>query len=74
VTDKEIKSTELGTPMDWAIAYGQLDAAKHLLSKGCKINAEVDEDSNIPPGICLAISTNNFEMCCFLLDNEPKCY
>jgi len=38
--DLELRSDDLGTPMDWAVAYGQLNAAKHLLSKGSKIVTE----------------------------------
>lgn len=71
--DLELRSDDLGTPMDWAVAYGQLNAAKHLLSKGSKIITE-NPSSNIPPGIHLAINTNNTELAHFLLDSEEKCY
>lgn len=72
-SDMEMRSVDLGSPMDWAIAYGQLNAAKYLLTKGAKITTE-NPSSNVPPGIHLAINTNNNELAHFLLESEEKCY
>lgn len=71
--DINLSSDDLGTPLNWAIAYGQANAAKHLISKGAVISAE-STNSNVPPGIHLAISSNNMEIANFLLDKEEKCY
>jgi ankyrin repeat protein len=32
------ESEDLGAPLEWAIAYSQVAAAKFLFSKGCKMS------------------------------------
>lgn len=36
--DMNITSDDLGTPVDWAVAYSQLDSAKYLFKQGAKIS------------------------------------
>lgn len=64
-------SDELGTPLDWAIAFNQLTSAKYLLSKKAKCNLE---NKNMPPGIHLAINSNGKEMIDLLLDQDEAVY
>lgn len=67
--------SELGTPIDWATMFNQLDVVKNLIAKGAHIrNENINNEKEILPAtIILAINSGHNEIAKFLIRHQFSC-
>jgi len=62
--------SDLGSPIEWAVMNGQLDAAAALLKLGASPDGAVLENRTMPPPLIMATSTKETKIVKLLLENN----